>query len=239
MIIPLLLLLALGLFLTVWFLLNSPPEQSAALLVKVAPLFLVAIGVALTLLGRGMVGVPLALIGLSWRRRAQAYRRPSSAAGGRRSVVRTAALAMELDHDSGAMDGEVLTGHFQGARLSSLSEAELFQLSREVAADQESLALLEAYLDRRFPNWREGAEQNKFRDKQGSGGSAGSARMSQEDAWEILGLAPGASREEIHQAWRRLMKGVHPDSGGSAYLAAKINAAKEILLASQGRESDG
>ncbi len=220
------LLLAISAFLVVWLLLRHPPEKSAAVIADTIPLLLGGFGVLLTLLGRGVIGVPLTILALSWWQRRRAVRRAPSSRK-RKSTVRTTVLEMELDHDTGAMDGWVVTGHFTGARLSLLDEADLLALYAESMADGESAALLEAYLDRRFPGWRERAGQQTAN---GAGQTTGFAEMTKAEAYQILGLEPGASSEQIHQAWRRLMKKVHPDSGGSAFLAAKINAARDLLL---------
>jgi hypothetical protein len=153
--------------------------------------------------------------------------RPITNSGGRKSTVRSATLEMELDHDTGEMDGRVLTGHMEGARLSSLSEMEILSLYQEICVDADSAALLESFLDRYHPDWRERYEHNSFGEQ---GGAHGFDSMTRKEAYQILGLEPGASREEIHRAWRRLVRAVHPDSGGSAFLTAKINAARDLLL---------
>jgi hypothetical protein len=135
---------------------------------------------------------------------------------------------MELDHDTGEMDGSVLAATFAGRRLNSLDEASLQQLLNECrAGDPDGVRLLEAYLDRRYPHWRSAAhdeEQVRAESKVSSGA------MTEEEAYQILGLQPGASLDEIRQAHRALMKKLHPDQGGSTYLAARVNQAKELLL---------
>jgi hypothetical protein len=55
--------------------------------------------------------------------------------------------------------------------------------------------------------------------------------MTRDEAYQVLGLAPGANEADIRAAHRRLMRGAHPDSGGSDWLAARINQARDILLA--------
>ena len=143
--------------------------------------------------------------------------------GANQSSVKSRHFAMTLDHDSGDVSGRVLAGEFAGADLIDLGEAETRRLLAEVEADPDSLALLETWLDRNRAGWREYFAETA---------APGEAGVIDEDrqAYEILGLQPGATADEIHAAHRRLMKGVHPDQGGSTFLAAKINAAKDHLL---------
>ena len=142
---------------------------------------------------------------------------------GQVSRVRTAFLEMELNHDSGKMNGHVLAGSHQGASLDALDRATLMRLLSEVDAD--SRDLLGAYLDRREPGWRENAQSDS-----GSGARPGGAgKMTEEEAYQIR-LQPGASPEEISRAHRSLIKKLHPDQGGTTYLAARINEAKDVLL---------
>jgi hypothetical protein len=144
---------------------------------------------------------------------------------GQSSRVRSAFLDMSLDHDSGELSGTILEGEHAGR---SLGEFDLAQLTAMMPAfDAESVALLESYLDRRFPAWRQNAQGN------GAGGqrrTAASGKMTAEEAYQILGLQPGASRDDIARAHRGLMKKLHPDQGGSTYLAARVNEAKDTLL---------
>jgi hypothetical protein len=140
--------------------------------------------------------------------------------------VVTATLAMRLDPTTGALDGEVRRGRLRGRRLGAVPLVQLLELLAEVRRDDpESEPLLEAFLDRRHPGWRAEA---------GAGGDDAAADdgggMSERRALEILGLEPGADEAAIKAAHRRLMAQVHPDRGGSAYLAAQLNAARECLL---------
>jgi hypothetical protein len=139
------------------------------------------------------------------------------------SAVKSRYFSMTLDHESGAVSGRVTSGAFAGAELIDLGEDDTRRLLAEVAADPDSLALLETWLDKNRAGWREYFAGKVNPDQPGKPDD-------DETAYEILGLRPGASAEDIHAAHRRLMKGVHPDQGGSTYLAAKINEAKDRLL---------
>jgi hypothetical protein len=143
---------------------------------------------------------------------------------GQVSRVRTAFLDMELDHDSGKMRGRVTAGAHQGAMLAQLDLTTLSGLLHEI--DEESRALLMAYLDRRYPRWREHAQA----DADAGRAAASGGKMSEKEAYQILGLETGASKEAITRAHRTLMKKFHPDQGGTSYLAARINEAKEVLF---------
>jgi len=198
----------------------------ATVLSYVAPVLLSGMGIVLTLLGRA--GVAFGLFGLAailfGRARARARGTKSR---NQTSHVRTAALEMELDLDSGAMNGLVLAGRFEGRELEDMGEAELLSLYSELEQDPESLRVLEAYLDRRMPSWREGFDAHP---DEGLGAAPASGPMTKEEAYQILGLSAGASEAEIREAHRRLMKRVHPDTGGSVFLATRINEAKDVLL---------
>ncbi len=209
-----------------FWLMTMPARQRLAVLSTAGPVLVIMAGGVLTLLRRGVIGIPLIFIGVSWWRRNRS-KRPIRSAEGHKSTVRSAHLEMELDHDSGEMDGTLLTGRLQGVRLSSLSGEEIMALHRDLRSDPDSISLLEAFLDRYHPDWRDGADSDASGNRQNT---SGFDRMTRQEAYQILGLEPNASQNEIHQAWRRLIKGVHPDSGGSAFLAGKINAARDILL---------
>lgn len=151
-----------------------------------------------------------------WRRRYGSAR-----GGSRRSEVQTELLRMKLDHDTGTMGGTVRRGVFAGRRLEDLAQAEMMTLWRQcLAEDEQGARLLEAYLDRLRPDWR----------KSGAEGESPREAMTREQAYAILDLAPGAGPEAIKEAHRRLMMKLHPDHGGSTYLAAQINRAKDFLL---------
>jgi DnaJ domain len=181
----------------------------------------------LILRGALPIAIPLAVFGLSLLGRVSGSPFGSSGTSGQKSQVRTDRLEMALDHDTGDMDGNVLAGRFARRTLSSLGDPELMELLQEFRADgAQEAALIEAYLDWRLPGWRD--RDTEERTKAGRSRSKGG--MSAEEAYAVLGVGPGASEDDIKQAHRKLMKKMHPDQGGSTYLAARINEAKEILL---------
>ena len=149
-------------------------------------------------------------------------------ASGQSSSVSARYVRMTLEHDSGAMDGEVLSGSHQGARLSQLSLTQLLDLLRAWQDDNESVALLQAYLERVHPDWQ--AQTGSDNGYRSSTSVPASGQMTRAEACQILGVADDARDEDIISAHRRLMQKLHPDRGGSTYLAAKINQAKDVLL---------
>lgn len=162
-----------------------------------------------------------------YRQRQSQQSRTSGSQGGQRSSVSARFVHMTLELDTGLMDGEVLEGQHLGKSLSQLSLAELIALLKDWQSDQESVALLRAYLDRNHPDWQAQAGAGESSAGYNKPAKTG---MSAEEARQILGVEAGASREEIINAHRRLMQKLHPDRGGSTYLASKVNQAKDVLL---------
>ncbi len=174
--------------------------------------------------------IPWFMRARSVARMAKTFSRMSQAAGmsgasGETSEVETSYLRMTLEHDSGRMTGEVLSGEYAGKRLEEMALGQLVELLKTCwRDDDESARLLEAYLDREFGDWRETARAGNQQN------SSSGAVMDWAEALQILGLEDGANEDEIKEAHRRLIAGMHPDHGGSDYLAAQINRAKDLLL---------
>jgi DnaJ domain len=242
------LLLFLLLFFGARFLADADPGSLARTIRRFAWAVLFVIGAGLLVSGLLIVAIPLAAIGYFLLRRQGGIRFGGSFGGpglgganrtrqrrARKSFVRTQSLEMELDHDTGTMDGRCLCGRYAGRSLSSMSLTELRTLAGELQhGDAQEAALIQAYLDQRAPGWRTDSASSGG----GPGGganngrrrSAASGQMSVDEAYEVLGLSRSATEDDIRTAHRKLMKKVHPDQGGSTYLAARINEAKEVLL---------
>ena len=222
-----------GFLLLVYLFVNADPARLARGLKVTGIVIAVAAVATLAISGRlAALLMPLAMLMpllIRVRSLLDRYRPP---AGGQTSTVATAFLRMTLDHDTGSMEGTVLRGRFAGTRLDELGPADLLALLRECRAeDEEGARLLEAYLDRARPEWRD----ELAGERAGGGGSGAGARstsgdISVEEAYAILGLSAGADAEAIKEAHRRLMVKLHPDHGGSDYLATKINRARDVLL---------
>lgn len=222
------LLLGLAALVIVLFVLHSFTSANTGRLARHIRLAtgVIVMTLALALMARGgmALGLPLATFALWLLFRGPASGGAIPSQSGQTSQVRTSHLEMELDLESGAMHGRVLKGVFEGRELDSMAPAELALLWQDCRfEDPQSAQLIEAYLDRIHPSWRE--DMSRAESEVGHGG-----RMTVEEAAEILGVKPDASTDEIRRAHRDLMKKLHPDRGGSSYLATKINEAKDLLL---------
>ena len=220
---------AIALFL-LFLLLRGFAHAPVARVRQFGAVMLASIGAVLLLLGLFTARGQQALFSLAfflplllqWAQRWRTNKRFGGSAPqtGAANSVETAFLSMTLHHDSGRMTGSVKAGQFAGRDLATLTLSDLLALLQECqVADVDSVALLEAWLDRAHPDWRaEPAAEPR------------SGAMTRAEALEILGLAEGADEDAIRAAHRRLMRSAHPDQGGSAWLAARINAARDFLL---------
>lgn len=151
-----------------------------------------------------------------------------------RSRVQTATLVMIFDHASGDMNGTVKRGQFEGYSLNELSVGELKDLLKHCSAtDPEAMRLLNVYLARyHSKHFGGGPSGNGGQSGAGSSGGVGvnPTDMNDQEALDILGLESGAQPDDIKIAHRSLIGKMHPDKGGSTYLATKINAARDHLL---------
>ena len=235
----LLLTLAAGLFLLFRWLSRKSPRVAWQTLAVLLALFLLALVLtgrahwltavfaALLPFARTLIAllgtIPLLKRLLAGMDAAKSRKAPS---GGQTSTVQSKYIRMTLNHDTGDINGEVLAGQFKGMTLDQMNLEVLMQLLQQCQDDEESVALLQAYLDRVYTDtWQQqaGAQGQKQT-------ASASSEMSREEALQILGLSSNASEAEIIEAHRRLMQKLHPDRGGSDYLAAKINLAKDTLL---------
>lgn len=206
---------------------------------------LAAGAVLLLMLASGRAPQLLGLLGLLapfawrwWQNRRTARRfgagPAAGEAGGGESRVETATLEMRLDHGTGRMSGRVRSGPQAGRELAEMALPEQLALRAACrAGDPDRVPLIEAWLDRADPDWREAdadAGGHGGEGARGSASGAGGGRMSRQEALAVLGLAEGASEAEIRAAHRRLMRAAHPDSGGSDWMAARINEARDVLL---------
>ena len=183
----------------------------------------------LALRGQFAIAVPLGAAGLGllgWLPMFPAgFGARTQKSPGQTSRVRSAFIDMELDHDTGAMRGHILAGPHEGTELDALDVPTLVSLLAGI--DEESRALLATYLDRRDSGWREHAQGDAAA---GRGTPPRGGPMTEQEAYQILGLEPGADADAISRAHRTLMKKLHPDHGGTNYLAARVNEAKDTLL---------
>ena len=218
----------IGIYFLVRGLRGTNPLNLQKTFVVVVIVVTTVMGLFLTLPGRlGPIGWLLMVLPalFRWRAILQAMKNIRGPTPGKNSDVESAYLRMTLEHDSGVLRGTVLQGRYAGRNLDEMSLDELMDLFRECRVeDPQSAPVLESYLDRvHGAEWRGSAAAAGRTD----GGAAG---MTADQAYEILALQPGASEDEIREAHRALLKANHPDRGGSTWLAAKINLAKDLLL---------
>jgi DnaJ domain len=219
--------LAIGLYAMRAFARANPAHVARRMTISAGVVSLVAAAL-MFLRGLEAIALPLAMFGsyLLWGSTTGPWGASTRKSRGQSSRIETDHLEMELDHDTGEMRGRVLKGLFKDRDIASLGPADMALLWQDCRhTDIQSAQLIEAYLDRVHPSWREDMARGESDMSRGPDG-----RMDVDEALEILGLKPDADAEDIRRAHRNLMLKLHPDRGGSTYLAAKINEAKDVAL---------
>jgi hypothetical protein len=229
------LLIAIAILFVLWqgirFFARAKPQTVVRVVKMMGGLCVFAVAGLLFLRGHVEMALALGGVGLwliGWGAPPIGFRNAGSAP--QSSRVRSAMIEMEMDLSSGAMEGRVLAGVFEGRRLSELARPQCDALYADCLRDDpDGARLLEAYLDRRFPGWGETVQRDA---DAGSShiGARRSGAMTEDEAYEVLGLQKGAARDEIARAHRALMKKLHPDHGGTTSLAARVNEAKDVLM---------
>ena len=235
-----------------WFV-NTEPKALIKTLKWLSVIVILIIIISLAVTGRLAWAIMAMPALLPWLMRARALHRAArnfsrmsagmrggGGGAGQSSEIETRFLKMTLDHGSGEMQGEVIEGPYAGRQLDEMTLAELVDLLNTcIVNDTQSAQVLETWMDRVHPDWRErvqaaGGGNGNGRSQGGGRGGGGihPGVMSRDEAYQVLGLEPGAGEQEIKEAYHRLIGNLHPDKGGSTYLAAKINEAKDILLKS-------
>jgi len=223
------------------YILTGDPARVAGTIRFVLGLVLGLLGLLISMRGGFVFGLPVVVYGMFMAARGLGWRGmpglrlpglglpgappPGQGGSGPSSGVRTRYLDMTLDHHSGAMDVLIRDGAFQGRKLSELSRDEAMSFLREVRlADADSARLVETWLDREYPEWRDSGGSS---DEPQDGGSGPMARA---EALELLNLTGDPTPDEVREAYKREMKRHHPDQGGSDVAAAKLNQARDVLL---------
>jgi DnaJ-domain-containing protein 1 len=188
-------------------------------------LALISAGILLFLFRSVVLAIPLMILGMTLLLLKNAG--AASARAPKTSTVRSTHLEMTLDHESGTIDGRILFGKREGQLLSNLTLHELLEYSVEIETDTETVKLFQTFLDNVHPDWRDQYEEQSARR---DAPSPPSGEVSQDQAYEVLGLEAGCTDEDIRKAYHRLIKRVHPDSGGTAALMAQVTEAKDRLL---------
>jgi hypothetical protein len=223
-----------------WYV-TAEPKVLAKVLTRLAFGLIVVVIVFLAVTGRIGWALGAAAGALPWvlrfvraARTAKNFSRMAGAGGGQTSTVNTRFLRVSLDHETGGLDGDVIEGPFAGLALSAHGLAELVELLNQCwVEDQQSTQVLDAYLDRVHPDWRTKPGAEFAGQGAGAGGGThGDGEMTREEAYDVLGLQSGAGEAEIKAAYHRIISALHPDKGGSNFLAAKVNQAKDLLLGS-------
>jgi hypothetical protein len=225
---------------------RANPTVLVDLLLRVAAAATLALALLFLLRGRLDFGIGLGLLGLwlvaTTRKRAAGRRaaakpaaakpvRPGATRASGVSRVRSAVIEMELDHATGVISGTILAGPDEGKSLDRLSRLQCETLHRLcLRDDQEGASFLEAYLDRRFPGWRAASEDEPDTWGRRPAVAPRPGAMTEDEAYEILGLRKGATRDDVMRSHRSLIKKLHPDQGGSTDLAARVNEAKDVLM---------
>ena len=205
---------------------TSPLKRILKLFLSV----IIGVGALLLLLRIGLSPIITGLLALApaimrlWSRFTR-FNSAKKRTSGQSSHVSSEWLDMVLDHDSGGITGTIRKGNRMGFSLDALNKSQINDFADECASDPDSVRLLAAYIKKRF-----GKEYSEKQSQEDLGQTRHSSAITRTDALSILGLEDPVSKDEVNAAYKKLISKVHPDAGGNAFLAARVNEARDILL---------
>lgn len=202
----------------------TPASKLATFSRYALPIGTIMIGSVLSLAGRGLVGLPLIGMGLAWWQRIRALNAANKLQD---AIIKTDELELNISktkNGPNALSGKLLTADFEGKFLSQLTTAQMFDCFGSLKG--ESAALLEAYLDCKFPAWREDAKLDLTPWK---GDPSSTSAMTQHEANQVLGLRANATTQQARDAHALLVERINPDGASANLLISKLNDALVAL----------
>lgn len=211
----------------VFWLLNTPAYKLASTLTYLFGLSCLVAGAVFFYAGRFGYSASLAGVGALAVLRGRNIAKRNKLRG--YGCIRSAALELYIPPHKAQLEGFVLAGDHEGTALSALDKRQLLELYKVLSDDEESRALLEAYLDSHFSGWSDHFDPtigDRF------AGTHSASTMTEQEAYQLLGLNASARAADIRKAYIGLLQGLRADNAAGQFIIDRLDMAQSILMSS-------